>query len=337
MQLSSANKTLQSDLDNMKLKADSLQQRLLTTTTSLDDQMRAQRIEADDAKRSHRNEIDQLRRDNVDEVDRLLRLHRDELRELERKAAMELDDRLREVERRNEAKLEEERSRRLHEVQELESKITSESQNLDLALQRKDREIQNMRGEIEDIRGELDREQTLKSNLQQSLDELKATSQKTGAETSSTIQSLESTVASLRARIHFLESGSKAQSDSFAEMEARLQEAVKSAEVSKQKLIKEETLRRILFNQVQELKGNIRVMCRVRPVFNTGTEGEVARLSYPDVDKESKELEILGKEEKSSLGNITRKTHSFTFDRVFGTESQNQEVFEEISQLVQSA
>lgn len=320
----------------MKLKADSLQQRLLTATTSLDDQMRAQRIEADDAKRSHRNEIDQLRRDNVEEVDRLLRLHRDELRELERKAAMELDDRLREVERRNEAKLEEERSRRLREVQELESKITSESQNLDLTLQRKDREIQNMRGEIEDIRGELDREQTLKTNLQHSLDELKATSQKTGAETSSTIQSLESTVASLRARIHFLESGSKAQSDSFVEMEARLQEAVKSAEVSKQKLIKEETLRRILFNQVQELKGNIRVMCRVRPVF-AGTEGEVAKLSYPDVDKESKELEILGKEEKSSLGNVTRKTHSFTFDRVFGPKSQNQEVFEEISQLVQSA
>jgi kinesin family protein C1 len=336
VQLSSANKTLQNDLDEMKLKADSLQQRLLTATTSLDDQMRAHRIEADDASRTHRNEIDQLRRDNTDEVDRLLRLHRDELRELERKSAMELDDRLRELERRNEAKLEEERSRRLREVRDLESRITSESQNLDLALQKKDREIQNMRGELEDVRGELDREQTLKGNLQQSLAELKETSQKTGAETSSTIQSLESIVASLRARIHFLESGSKAQSDSFAEMEARLQEAVKSAEISKQKLIKEETLRRILFNQVQELKGNIRVMCRVRPVFSN-TEGEVAKLSYPDVDKESKELEVLGKEEKSSLGTITRKTHSFTFDRVFGPDSQNQEVFEEISQLVQSA
>ena len=84
-------------------------------------------------------------------------------------------------------------------------------------------------------------------------------------------------------------------------MEARLQEAVRSADLSKQKLIKEETLRRILFNQVQELKGNIRVMCRVRPVFNTGLEGEPAKLTFPDVDKESKEVEILGKEEKSSL------------------------------------
>jgi kinesin family protein C1 len=78
-------------------------------------------------------------------------------------------------------------------------------------------------------------------------------------------------------------------------------------------------------------------MCRVRPIFNNGTEGEAAKLSYPDIDRESKELEILGKEEKSSLGNITRKSHAFTFDRVFGPESQNQEVFEEISQLVQSA
>jgi kinesin family protein C1 len=290
----------------------------------------------DAARRERRNEVDQIRRDNTDEVDRLLRLHRDELRDLERRAAVELEDKVRDLERRNYAELEDERNRRLLEVQDLESRIASESQNLDLTLQQKDREIQNMRGELEDVRGELDREQTLKATAQKGLADMKETFQKTGDETSSTIQSLESTVASLRARIHFLESGSKAQSDSFAEMESRLQDAVRSAEVSKQKLIKEETLRRILFNQVQELKGNIRVMCRVRPIFN-GSEEDSATLKYPDLDKESKELEILGKEEKSSLGNITRKTHAFTFDRVFGPESQNHEVFEEISQLVQSA
>ncbi|KUJ19370.1 kinesin-domain-containing protein [Mollisia scopiformis] len=335
-QISSENKTLESDLDAMRQKTNMLQERLLTTTTSLEDNIRTTRIVMDDMKREHRNEIDQLRRDNADEVERLLRLHREELRELERRAATEMEDRIRELQRRNDSKLEDERIRRLREVQELESRITTESQSLDLALQKKDREIQNMRGELEDVRGELDREQILKGNAQRDLSALKETFQMTGVESSSTIQSLESTVASLRARIHFLESGSKAQSDSFAEMESRLQDAVRSAEVSKQKLIKEESLRRILFNQVQELKGNIRVMCRVRPVFDT-TEGDAAKLKFPDTEKESKELEILGKEEKSSLGNITRKTHSFTFDRVFGPESQNQEVFEEISQLVQSA
>ncbi|RAL63664.1 hypothetical protein DID88_003707 [Monilinia fructigena] len=161
--------------------------------------------------------------------------------------------------------------------------------------------------------------------------------QKTGVETSATIGTLESTVASLRARIHFLESGSKAQSDSFVEMEGRLQEALNSAEESKKKLIKEETLRRILFNQVQELKGNIRVMCRVRPTFKEGAEGECAKISFPDTDKESKELSIIGKEKRSNFGKVSTEIHAFSFDRVFGPTSQNQEVFEEISQLVQSA
>jgi kinesin family protein C1 len=332
----STNTTLQTDLDTARQKTEVLQEKLLTATTNFDDQVREHRTEIDDARRDHRSEIEQLRRRNDDEIERLLREHRTELRELERKSSIEFEDRIRELERRNDAKLDEESSRRQREVQNLETQLATEHHHLNLALQKKDLEIQNMRGELEDIKGELDREQTLKVSVQKSLTDLRETLQKTGVESSSTIQTLESTVSSLRAKIQYLESGSKAQSDSYAEMESRLQEAIKSAEVSKQKLIKEETLRRILFNQVQELKGNIRVMCRVRPVHD-GVEGEVAKLTYPDIDKESKELEILGKEEKSSLGTVTRKNHAFTFDRVFGPESLNQDVFEEISQLVQSA
>lgn len=330
---------MQSDLHAARQRSDTLQERLLTTTASLDDQARIHRTEIDDSRRDHRIDIDQIRRVNGDEVDRLLRLHRDDMQELEKRMAVELEERIRELERRNDGKLDEERARRLREVQEIESRIASEHHSASTELRNKDHEIQSLRGELENVKGELDREQILKANSQNSLVELKETLQKTGVESSSTIQTLESTISSLRARIHFLESGSKAQSDSFADMEARLQEAVRSAEVSKQKLIKEETLRRLLFNQVQELKGNIRVMCRVRPVFANGGDGEgaAAKISIPDADKESKELEVLGKEEKSSLGNTSRKNHSFTFDRVFGPESQNQEVFEEISQLVQSA
>jgi len=320
----------------MRTKSEMLQQKLLTTNSSFDDQLRAHRIELDDAKREHRNEVDRVRRDHTDEIDRLIRLHRDELRELERRTTLELDDKVRELEKRSNVNLEEERTRRLREVQELEVQITKGNQNLNLGLEQKERDVQNMRAELAKVTSELEREHDLKESAEKNITELKETLQKTGFETSSTIQTLENTVASLRARIHFLESGSKAQSDSFADMEYRLQEAIRSAEVSKQKLIKEESLRRILFNQVQELKGNIRVMCRVRPVFD-GEESQAAKLKYPDTDKESKELELLGKEEKSSLGNVTRKTHAFSFDRVFGPESNNQEVFEEISQLVQSA
>ncbi|KAI9047983.1 hypothetical protein LZ554_007781 [Drepanopeziza brunnea f. sp. 'monogermtubi'] len=337
-ELSSSNASLQGDLNDMKSKVDSLHQDLIAANASLSEQLRAHRIELDDANRESRITLDQMRREKTDEIDSLLRAHRDQMRQMEHRATVEVDDKIRDMERRNNAALEEERSRRLREVQDLESRITSESLNLELELKKKDREIQNMRGELEDVRAELDREQTLKDSAHGEVAIMKETLQKTGIESASAIHTLESTVASLRARIHFLESGSKAQSDSFVEMERRLQEALDSAEESKRKLIKEETLRRILFNQVQELKGNIRVMCRVRPVFSNGAdEGSAAKITYPDVEKESKELEITGKEERSSLGTITRKNHSFTFDRVFGPESQNQEVFEEISQLVQSA
>ncbi|KAJ5039005.1 uncharacterized protein L3040_006678 [Drepanopeziza brunnea f. sp. 'multigermtubi'] len=337
-ELSSSNASLQGDLNEMRSKVDSLHQDLLAANASLSEQLRAHRIELDDANRESRITLDQMKREKTDEIDSLLRAHRDQMREMEHRATVEVDDKIREMERRNNSTLEEERSRRLREVQDLESRITSESLNLELELKKKDREIQNMRGELEDVKAELDREQALKDSAHGEVAIMKETLLKTGIESASAIHTLESTVASLRARIHFLESGSKAQSDSFVEMERRLQEALDSAEESKKKLIKEETLRRILFNQVQELKGNIRVMCRVRPVSSNGAdEGSAAKITYPDVEKESKELEIIGKEERSSLGTITRKNHSFTFDRVFGPESQNQEVFEEISQLVQSA
>jgi kinesin family member C1 len=324
-QLESKNASLKSDLDTTR-------QRLLTTTASLDnerrsldDERRAHRIALDDQSRELRYEIDHLRRELTEErqhevdrvrrelteeVERLIRIHREELRELERRSDLDLED---------------ERRRRLQEVEDIKSQLAAEQQNLGMEMGSKDRAIQNMRGELEDVRGELDREQTLKSNLQRTL-----------AESSSKIVSLEGNVRSLQKHVDFLESGSKAQSDSFVSLERQLQEALQSARESKEKLIKEETLRRILFNQVQELKGNIRVMCRVRPTTEV-EENEAAKIAFPDVEKESRELEIQGPEEKSSLGNVSRKTSAFSFDRVFGPSSQNEEVFGEISQLVQSA
>lgn len=279
----------------------------------MDDQVREHRNEIDSLRRDlaeeRRQEVEKVRRELTEEVERLIRVHREELRELERRSSIEIED---------------ERRRRLQEVQDIKTQIALEQQNLDLTIGNKDRAIQNMRGELEEVRSELDREQTIKANLQKTVDQ-----------SSATIVSLESNVRSLQKHVEFLESGSKAQSDSFVSLERQLQEALAAARESQAKLIKEETLRRILFNQVQELKGNIRVMCRVRPASDE--EKETAKISFPDVDKESKELEIQGPEEKSSLGNITRKTSAFAFDRVFGPASQNEEVFGEISQLVQSA
>uniref|UniRef100_A0A7N6BSS9 Kinesin-like protein n=1 Tax=Anabas testudineus TaxID=64144 RepID=A0A7N6BSS9_ANATE len=91
--------------------------------------------------------------------------------------------------------------------------------------------------------------------------------------------------------------------------------------------------RRRLHNTIQELKGNIRVFCRVRPLADGGLSKHI---QLPVSDNK---MITLAKTEESHTGKTadTQKNYNFSFDRVFGPEASQQEVFEEISLLVQSA
>ncbi|XP_059205917.1 kinesin-like protein KIFC1 [Centropristis striata] len=91
--------------------------------------------------------------------------------------------------------------------------------------------------------------------------------------------------------------------------------------------------RRRLHNTIQELKGNIRVFCRVRPLVGGGLSKHI-QLPTSDV-----KMITLAKTEESHTGKTadTQKNYNFSFDRVFGPQAAQQEVFEEISLLVQSA
>ncbi|KAG1365370.1 kinesin-like protein KIN-14H [Cocos nucifera] len=107
-----------------------------------------------------------------------------------------------------------------------------------------------------------------------------------------------------------------------------LQERLADAEFQ---ILEAEKLRKKLHNTILELKGNIRVFCRVRPVLSdsdcSGTEGPV--VSYPT------SVEYLGRG-IDLMHNAVQK-YSFTFDKVFNHEASQEDVFVEISQLVQSA
>ncbi|KAK1879814.1 Carboxy-terminal kinesin 2 [Dissostichus eleginoides] len=91
--------------------------------------------------------------------------------------------------------------------------------------------------------------------------------------------------------------------------------------------------RRRLHNAIQELKGNIRVFCRVRPLTGGGLS---QHLQLPATDNKTI---TLAKTEESHTGKTadTQKNYNFNFDRVFGPQDSQKEVFEEISLLVQSA
>jgi kinesin family member C1 len=277
---------------------------------AIDDQRRAHNNEVDDLMRQKRREVEDARLDAEEEQKRRDRAYRDELADMKKKLETALD---------------EEREQKRKELNAISSEGILAQQKIELELSTKDKTIDGLREELEKLKLECSREKDLTQNLKAKL-----------SEAATNIISLESSLRSSKARVEFLESDSKSQSQAFADLEQKTQDAVLEAEEAKAKLRAEETLRRKLHNQVQELKGNIRVFCRVRPTLETDT-ADKALIEFPDQKEDSKEIDITGPEEKSSLGTITRKKNAFSFDRVFAPNSQNSDVFDEISQLVQSA
>lgn len=106
-----------------------------------------------------------------------------------------------------------------------------------------------------------------------------------------------------------------------------LKEKVADAEFQ---IVEAERLRKKLHNDILELKGNIRVFCRVRPLLpdDNCSITDTAVVSYPTaVEFLGRGIELIQSGQK----------YPFTFDKVFNHEASQQDVFVEISQLVQSA
>ncbi|KAI4108287.1 MAG: hypothetical protein L6R37_001160 [Teloschistes peruensis] len=304
VELAQSNETLRSNLDAHK--AD-----LAASSIALEDSKRYHNIRLDDIQRQHHRDIEDYKREAQDEIDRLERQHILKNEELQKR----LDQ-----------GLEEEKARHQQELQALTSAGFKSQEVVEAELEKQKAQLQMLEDEIRRTKADVECERNLNSDLRVKLSE----------SVSNTIN-LESSIRSLRAHVEFLESDNKSQSHAFSDLDNRLQNAIKAAEEAKAKLQIEETLRRKLHNQVQELKGNIRVFCRVRPTLEADPLDGSARINYPDHDSDAKEVELLGPEEKNSLGKISTKTNAFNFDRVFGPGSANADVFGEISQLVQSA
>ncbi|XP_045175313.2 carboxy-terminal kinesin 2-like isoform X2 [Mercenaria mercenaria] len=130
---------------------------------------------------------------------------------------------------------------------------------------------------------------------------------------------------------------------SIHDLQQKLAEQIAVNDDLNSKCREHETVRRKLHNTIQELKGNIRVFCRVRPLIGEellGNDGEIQHMNFPEEQK-TLELERLADVSlsESTIGGNRKGNgrYEFNFDRVFAPASKQSEVFEEISQLVQSA
>ncbi|XP_058678587.1 kinesin-like protein KIFC1 isoform X2 [Ammospiza caudacuta] len=122
--------------------------------------------------------------------------------------------------------------------------------------------------------------------------------------------------------------------------------ALRELEASKQALLAEredcihllEMERRRLHNDIQELRGNIRVFCRVRPLLPEELQRQrgLPHLHFPEGDARSL---LLTRPDDSQVGRERRAElrYDFSFDRVFPPAASQQDIFKEIQLLVQSA
>ncbi|OQR69456.1 kinesin protein KIFC1-like [Tropilaelaps mercedesae] len=117
------------------------------------------------------------------------------------------------------------------------------------------------------------------------------------------------------------------QRDESERLSAKLEAAVNDREAARQRVRNNEARMRYLHNQMLELKGNIRVFARIRPI--TDTEGAPTMLVAPD-----ETLTVIKPNAKPG-GKPTKV--AFRFDRVLPAEVGQAEVFEEVEQLVVSA
>lgn len=115
--------------------------------------------------------------------------------------------------------------------------------------------------------------------------------------------------------------------DSVREAKEMLKKAIDTAlnaGVPEDDLVDSEMLRKKLHNTVEDLKGAIRVFCRVRPI-NSREKG----LNDSEMTRQKDPMTLEIKETKGTV-------HTFNFDAVFTPGSQ-EEIFEDCKDLVQSA
>ncbi|KAL2523662.1 Kinesin-3 [Abeliophyllum distichum] len=231
----------------------------------------------------------------------------------------------------------------------LQEQLTSSRASQEEAIKQKEglvNEVGCLRADMQQVRDDRDRQllqvRTLSAEVEQYKEctgkfvaELDCLTVKTN-ELESTCLSQSEQIRRLKEQLAFADKKLQMSSTSVLETKTEYEEQKKSiSELQSRlagaelKIVEGEKLRKKLHNTILELKGNIRVFCRVRPLLSDDdVETENKVVSFPTA------METLGHGIDLTLNG---QKHSFTYDKVFLPDASQEDVFVEISQLVQSA
>ncbi|XP_026149195.1 kinesin-like protein KIFC3 isoform X3 [Mastacembelus armatus] len=143
----------------------------------------------------------------------------------------------------------------------------------------------------------------------------------------STLRSMKTDYASLKSQVqNFSEFYGAAINEAKKQISAAISEMSEANKDLLEKYRKEVALRRKYHEQLVELKGNIRVLCRVKPVLKEDQQEEGQSVVVTTDPNNESSLAVLNK----------GKTRVFELDKVFHPQATQEEVFQEIEPLVTS-
>ncbi|KAI0255676.1 P-loop containing nucleoside triphosphate hydrolase protein [Lactifluus subvellereus] len=186
---------------------------------------------------------------------------------------------------------------------------------------RRERELDDARADLTATREDLDRERKTSASLKEAL------AQQGAAQTS-----LRSQNSALQAQLAALRAANDGTAETVSTLRHDFEEARCRIDELEAEAREAEMMRRRLHNMVQELKGNIRVFARVRPLLSSdllGTDDEKARkdaladMSFPDM-RDHQEI-MLSSTSESATGQERKEVWNFNFDRVFEPQCTQEE------------
>ncbi|KAL5272564.1 hypothetical protein ACHWQZ_G000686 [Mnemiopsis leidyi] len=336
------------DLEILKIENDKLKSDLTSTTEQLSEvnmKCHEQQFKLDEAVVERNEKVasyERVKRER-DELEEDFSRTKSKMREAENRA----DDLERDLRRANNAReeVEENLAKSKKHVGELDDKIEELKQDiekLNTTIANKDSKICEIERILEKERGEKGDVHNVLRRKEEHIEHLDSKI----ASLEKTIKDLNETVAEKNNKIDSLEGNlSKEQRNHrdinrvLSDRESQICDLDQKLAVCTERLLAGEKLRRKLHNTIQELKGNIRVYCRVRPFLSSEviTGQPTHEIPQMDFGKDNSNITIssLQGEKLGRKGELLN--NSFNFDHVFGPRHTQEDTFAEVSGLVQSA
>jgi len=182
---------------------------------------------------------------------------------------------------------------------------------LEAEARRRERELHDVSADLATASEDLERERSVSASLKETL-----------AQQSAAQIALQTENSTLHAQLAALRTANDGTAGTVSSLRVDLETAQRHIDDLEAEAREAEMVRRRLHNMVQELKGNIRVFARVRPLLTSdlscpndekARREALANMSFPDRDHH--EI-VLNSTSESATGQERKETWNFSFDRV---------------------